>query len=1027
MPNNKLRKSYFAVLLFLFVIPEVVSGQYFGRNQVQYEDFDFQILHTDHFDIYHYPQEEKAVKDLGKLSERWYQRHSGMLNHTFKTKNPLIIYANHADFQQTDVISRIGIGTGGVTEGLRNRVVMPFAEANRSTNHVLGHELVHAFQYDIAKTDEIGGIRSMGQMPLWFVEGMAEYLSVGAEGSHTAMWLRDAVLNDDIPSIKDLSKSSEYFPYRYGHSVWAFIAGKWGDDKVSDLFVSSAKKGIKKGMKQTVGISVDSVSTLWENSIKEKYTSDVEQRSKPSAVGTLKLGKKKNTGSINIAPSLSPNGEYVAFISEKSLFSIELFLADAETGKVIRKLTSTNADPHLNALRFIESSGSWSPDGNRFAAVVFAEGDNQIAIIDVQNGGIERRIRFDEVDAMSNPAWSPDGTKIAFSGSEGGYSDLYVYNLKTDSLHNMTNDPYTELQPDWSPDGSRIAFSTDRGPGTDLENVIFGNMKIGVMEIESRDIELIPSFYDSKHINPQFGPEGNSLYYISDYEGFSDIYRYDFENERRYRVTSVSTGVSGIGELSPAFSVANDSGDMMATVFNKSNYSIYEIPTDERMGEQLLSVSRIPNSNVLPGAYDGGNEMVRSYLENPMTDLPDESSFGMSDYVPTLTLDYITGGGGVGVSSQFGAGAAGGISLSFSDMLKQHQLFTTVRLQGSFKDISGQVGYLNRDNRFIWGGSVSHFATRTSRSTISRNDTTTVNGETVIAPASVLRLNQRIFRERISALGLYPLSRTQRFEFSAGYSHIWYDFELEQTYLTAQGSPFNRETRDFSQAEPSPLNLVSTSAAYVEDNSIMAFTGPIKGHRMRLEMEPTTGSLTYLQALADYRKYFFMRPFTLGFRAMHSGRYLQDADSDRLSPEFLGYESLIRGYNTASFGPTECSISPGDGCAVFNRLIGSKIGVANVELRLPVLGAEELALFRSRTIPTTLTGFFDGGVAWTRENSPDFRWTTEPTADNVPVFSTGLSARVNILGYLVAEIYYAVPFQRPGKQGYVGFHISPGW
>ncbi|MGK7369518.1 MAG: BamA/TamA family outer membrane protein, partial [Candidatus Halalkalibacterium sp. M3_1C_030] len=159
----------------------------------------------------------------------------------------------------------------------------------------------------------------------------------------------------------------------------------------------------------------------------------------------------------------------------------------------------------------------------------------------------------------------------------------------------------------------------------------------------------------------------------------------------------------------------------------------------------------------------------------------------------------------------------------------------------------------------------------------------------------------------------------------------------------------------------------------------------------------------------------------------HSGRYLEDAESERLSPEFLGYESLIRGYNTASFSPTECSISPGEGCAVFNRLIGSKIGVANVELRLPVLGAEQLALFRSRTIPTTLTGFFDGGVAWTRDNAPDFRWTTEPTSDNIPVFSTGLSARVNILGYLVAEIYYAVPFQRPEKGGYVGFHISPGW
>lgn len=1023
---KKLAQIIFSIFI-LTLIPYIAHSQYFGRNKVQYEDFDFQILHTRHFDIYHYPKEAKAVRDLGKLSERWYLRHSRLLNHTFKTKNPLIIYANHADFQQTDVISRISIGTGGVTEGRRNRVVMPFAEANKSTNHVLGHELVHAFQYDIARQSEIGGIRAMSQMPLWFVEGMAEYLSIGPKGTHTAMWLRDAVLNDDMPGIKDLTNSSEYFPYRYGHSVWAYIAGRWGDDRVGDLFVSSAKNGLGSGFKKILGLSIDSVSTLWENAVKGQYADDVKKRNTPSEVGELKLGKEKNTGSINIGPSLSPNGEYVAFISEKNLFSIELFLADAETGKIIKKLTSTNADPHLNALRFIESSGSWSPDSKRFAAVVFAKGDNQIAIIDVENGGIKRRFDFGEVDAITNPAWSPDGKKIAFAGSDGGYTDLYIYNLETDSLRNVTKDPYSDLQPAWSPDGSAIAFVTDRGTGTDLDNLVFGNMKIAVMDVSSGEMEMIPEFFEAKHINPQFSPDGHSLYYISDYEGFSDIYRFDFQTGKRYRVTSVSTGISGISEYSPAITVAQNTGELMATVFDKSNYSIYQIPEEEKRGKQMISLSQIANSNMLPSMGSSGNQRMLTYLNDPLTDLPPETSFGLSDYTPKLSLTNISGGGGIGVSGQFGVGAAGGVNLLFSDMLRQHLLFSTIRLQGSFKDIGGQVGYFNRDNRFIWGGSVSHFAFRTSRTGISRNDTTTVDGEEVVAPASVVQLNQRIFRERVSALGMYPLSRTQRFEFSAGYSHIWYDFEREQTFLTGTGRPFKRETFDASLREPSPLNLASISAAYVEDNSISAFTGPIRGHRLRFEVEPTTGSLTFMQALADYRRYFYLEPFTLGFRALHSARYFGDAESERLSPEFLGYESLIRGYNTASFSATECSASPGEGCAVFNRLIGSKIGVANVELRLPVLGAEQLALFRSRTVPTTLTAFFDGGVAWTRDNPPELRWTTDNTADNIPVFSTGLSTRVNILGYLIAEVYYAVPFQRPEKGGYVGFQISPGW
>ncbi|MAO65150.1 MAG: hypothetical protein CL666_09140 [Balneola sp.] len=1025
MCSRKLSLSFLAVILTL--CPFVSEAQYFGRYPVQYEDFDFQILETEHFNIYHYPQEAKAVKDLGKLSERWYQRHSAMLNHSFSSPNPLIIYANHADFQQNSIVPRVGVSTGGVTEGIRNRVVMPFAEANQSTNHVLGHELVHAFQYDIARQDEIGGIRATSQLPLWFIEGMAEYLSVGPEDSHTAMWLRDALQNDDLPSIKDLNNSREYFPYRYGHSVWTFIAGEWGDDKVSELYVNSAKKGIKKGFKNTLGISRDSVSTLWQQSIRERYEEDIETRTKPADVGTLILGEKKNTGTLNVSPALSPDGEYVVFISEKNIFSIELFLADAETGEIIRKLTSTSMDPHLSALRFVESSGSWSPDGKRFAVVVFAEGDNQIAIINVNNGKINRRLKFGEVDAITNPAWSPNGKKIAFSGADGGYTDLYIYDLEKDSLRNLTQDSYSDLQPTWSPDGQNLAFITDRGTDTSLDDMTFGETKIAVMDIESSEIELLPAFEDSKHINPQYNEDGSSIYYVSDHEGFSDVYRYDLTEGIRYRVTSVSTGISGISKLSPVITVTPNTGELMVTVFDQSNYSVYSISEDKKAGELIDERSAMMTSDILPGSGVSGNQIVSSYLKNPMTNLPSDTSFGLRDYKPTLTLDYISGGGGVGVSSQFGAGMAGGVSASFSDMLNQHQLFTTLRIQGRIKDAAGQVGYLNRDNRFVWGGSLSHQVFRSSRRGISRNDTTSFNGEQVIAPVSVINLRQRVFRERISALGLYPLTNIQRLEFSAGYTHLWYRTERRQVYLNEFGQPFKRDISDAEGAEPSPSNLFNASAAYVEDNSIATFTGPIDGHRMRLEVEPTTGSLTFVQALADYRKYFYMKPVTLGFRALHSGRYFQDSDDNRLNPSFIGNPRLIRGYSLNTFSAQECSDSPGDGCPEYERLFGSRIGVANVELRLPVLGIEELALFRSRMFPSTLSAFFDAGIAWSNDRAPDFKWTTDESSANVSVFSTGLSMRVNILGYLITEFYYAFPLQRPDKTGVFGFQISPGW
>lgn len=1010
-----------ACLLFL-ILPEFLHAQYFGRNKVQYEDFDFKVLHSPNFDIYHYPQAGDAVNQLAILSEEWYKRHSQVFRYTFSDNNPLIIYANHADFQQNNIVPNVGVGTGGVTEGLRNRVIMPFAESNKSTDHVLGHELVHAFQYRIAKESSIGSVRSTSGIPLWFIEGMAEYLSLGPEDTQTAMWMRDAVLHDNLPTIEQLANSREYFPYRYGHSLWSYMTGLYGDQIILPLYVSVANRGIENTFQDTLNISSDSLSGMWHSAIKSAYQNDVERATPPDEVGEPVFDEDSDF--LRSSPALSPDGDYIVYISNEELFSLEWYLADAETGEVIRSLTNTVSDPHLNALRFIESSGSWSPDGNQFAAVVFKKGDNQIIIIDPHSGEITRELGFDEVDAMTNPAWSPGGDKIAFSGSGGGYSNLWLYHVEEDSLEQLTDDKHSDLQPAWSPDGQTLAFVSDRGSDTDLEGKVFGEMVLTLMDMGTGELTVLPPFEDSKHINPQFGTDGNSLFFISDFEGVNNIYRYDLRNYDRYQVTDVSTGVSGISKYSPSLSVARNTGDMMFTTFKESNYLFRRLEEDQAAGELVdLNLAHAGINQLLPEGRRGQN-LVPDLLSESDQSIFTDTSFTISDYEPKLSLSYIGGRGGIGVSSQLGLGAAGGITMQFSDLLNQHELTASLRAQGSYKDVGGQVAYLNRDNRLIWGGSVSHIPFRTSRAFFTQ-DTTTVDGEEVVVPA-LQRINRRTFYERISALAIYPLSTTQRLEASAGFSHIWYDVELVTTFFNQFGTPFGREKSGFDT--PSPLNLYSSSLAYVQDSSVPALTGPVDGQRLRFEVTPTTGSLNYVNTLADYRRYFFFRPVTLAFRALHTGRYGQDANDDRLSPNFIGYESLIRGYNYASFSPQECTqvSDANNNCAELDRLIGSSMAISNIELRYPLLGPDEFALFRSRTIPTTFTTFFEGGVAWTPDDLPALKWETR-TTERVPVFSAGASLRVNVLGYLIAEIYYAIPFQRPDKGGYVGFHFSPGW
>jgi hypothetical protein len=150
--RSKLRACAAALLIALAITwPTLASAQYFGKNKVQFDRFQFQVLTTQHFDIYYYPAEETAARMAGRMAERWYARLSRLLTHELTGRQPLILYASHPHFAQTNVVdSMIGEGTGGVTEGLRRRITLPLGATLAESDHVIGHELVHAFQYDIS-------------------------------------------------------------------------------------------------------------------------------------------------------------------------------------------------------------------------------------------------------------------------------------------------------------------------------------------------------------------------------------------------------------------------------------------------------------------------------------------------------------------------------------------------------------------------------------------------------------------------------------------------------------------------------------------------------------------------------------------------------------------------------------------------------------------------------------------------------------------------------------------------------------
>jgi len=570
-----------ACIALLLAAP--ASAQYFGRNKVQYKKLKFEVLKTDHFDIYHYPSEREGIDIAARMSERWRARLGRLLNHELSGRQPLVLYASHPDFEQTNVIQgELGEGTGGVTEPLRRRIVLPLGGPLADTDHVIGHELVHAYQFDITTNPNAPpGQNGAERLPLWFIEGMAEYLSIGPVDPNTAMWLRDAARpidrkssKDSLPSIEDLD-NPKYFPYRWGQAFWAYVGGRFGDDVIGNMLrIAAAAGDTNVAIEKVLGLKTKELSDDWLASIRRSYGPVLEATTPPSETGRLVIKGEGLGGDLNVGPALSPDGRWLAFLSTRSVFSTDLFVADAATGKIVHKLTSTASDPHFSSIQFIYSAGAWDAASERIAIATITSGRAALAIFDARSGNKQREAPLTGLDEIFNPTWAPDGHAVCFTGMSGGLTDLYVYDLTAATLRRLTHDAFAELQPAWSPDGRRIAFATDRF-SSDLGTLAIGAYRLALIDPDTSAIEPVRAFTNGKNINPQWTPDGRALLFISDRDGIPNVYRVSVASGDISQVTRVGTGVSGITGSSPALSVASKSGVAAFSLYEAGKYDIY--------------------------------------------------------------------------------------------------------------------------------------------------------------------------------------------------------------------------------------------------------------------------------------------------------------------------------------------------------------------------------------------------------------------------------------------------------------------
>jgi len=1045
-----------------------LAAQYFGKNKVQYQAFDFKIIQTEHFEVYYYPAERTAALDAARMAERWYARLSRILHHQFQGRKPIILYASQSDFQQTN-ITDVFEGLQGSTDFFKHRMVLPFTGSYAEFEHVIGHEMVHQFQFDVISRGRIGaGVQTLvnANLPLWFMEGMAEYLSIGPIDPLTSMTLRDASLEGHLPTIEEMTYDPRIFPYHFGHALLAYVGEKWGDEAIGQILQASVSSGVEGGFKRSLGITLDDLSSEWRDAVQTTYLPQLADHYRARRIAQPLLTEKRSEGTLHLAPALSPDGRDIAYFSEKNSFFVDLYLADAETGRVKRRLVKSTLNSNYESLRFINSAGSFSPDGRYFAIAAKRKDRDDLVILDVKKDEEVRRIRV-PLNGLTTPSWSPDGKRLVFTGYDGGLSDLFIVNADGSNLHRLTNDKYADLEPSWSPDGKTIAFVTDRGPATDFEALKFGTLRIALLHLDNGSIDILRNMDQGKNINPAWAPDGRSLAFVSDRNGISNIFLYELSDGKIYQLTDVFTGVSGITALSPCLSWAHEADRLAFAYYEDGEYNVYAVDNPRSLKRQpyqapatplvtsLLaaerralagptavlaaaapvdtgpragtSVYRSPKgfraSGSTPQTSDSGAApvSVKSLIDSSPA-LPDTSEFTFKPYRTRYSPDYVAQPTIGYERDNFGRGFFGGTAVSLSDILGNHTMVFSGAVNGRLSEAQVLALYINQAHRlnWYWGGSQQPLYYYLPA------------GVQQVAPDTFIVTQQieRFVIRDVFAQSYYPFSRFTRVEFGGHFSNISQAI-LQQGNLVAY-DPGSGQNFLLGVGDPVTVNGPSVSfygptVALAHDNALGGWVGPFAGSRWRIEASPNFGAWQFTQGLVDWRRYFFARPFTLALRGLVLGRSGRDAD---LFQQFLGSTELIRGYTAGSVINHECiSSAAQNSCPELDQLIGSSLAVVNAELRFPLTRSLVLGFLPVGLPPIEGAIFYDAGLAWNSNSKVLWSRTAAQEAQaglyRAPLRSWGGSIRVNALGFVVLRLDYTKPLSRSYRTPYWTLSLGP--
>src|SRR5436309_5995326 len=981
-----------AVILGGIAVGSPAEAQYFGQNKVQYRQYKWRSITSDHFELYFYPGLDSLAVRVLDLAEKTNAMLSVRMGHTLGRRVPIILYGSHNDFSQTNVTPElIDAGTGGFTELLRNRVVLPFTGSYEDLRHVVVHELTHAFMFDLLYGGSASALlarQSFYQTPLWFAEGMAEYFSLGME-PNAEMFLRDGTIAGYLPP---LAYSGGYVVYKQGQSAIAYLVDRYGEDRLRDLLQRiRAVRSFDRAFQRSIGTSVEKFDQQWREWLRKRYWPTVATKEDPEHFARRLTDHRRDESSLNTSPAVSPQGDRVAYFSDRRQYT-DVYIMSAFDGKVLRRVIRGERNVKFESIPSFRSALSWSPDGRRIALTAKSEARDVLYIVSAANGKILTRIDVG-CEALSFPAWSPISDSIVVVGVHNGRSDLWIVNARTRAVTRLTNDTYDEKEPTWRPDGRTLTFSSDR-----LAPVVlhpqrgeggFGAYALYDMDLASGAVSLVVDTHGDDHA-PAWAPDGRKLAFVSDRGGTPNIFLYDTKDASITQLTDVQGGVTSL-----SWSRQNDR--LVFSAFNRGGFDVFTVkeplsldPVLERLRRQapqtVLSVESAraagPDSaaqETTHGALAGAWPDTLSTVDTVRVARPAKPRFG------PWTRDSLELAHGWqeppawegGSRERFPTGAdtmprlptlsplveRGGPFAVSDSVLSQKPAPYRVHLAPDYAGggfYASNVGFIGA-SEFVFSDFLGNHNVYVSTDVFS-NSLSETNALVIYnylprrwdLGAGVFHF-KNYFSSQVTTLGEQlgtpRLFSDRNFGFLLSASYPFDRFrrlELGYTQMFVDRTFFAEDELGFFQTGKEFRSVSSPTISLIHDNALFGYYGPVNGQRSNLTFSPSfawfDNGLAYRTVTLDTRRYWDL---THGYT--FAGRLLAGVSDGRDPQAFrVGGFSTIRGFS--DFDST-----------------GSRVALVNAELGFPfiqqlgVVGPVPLGVFNLRGAQ-----FTDAGFAWDR-------------------------------------------------------------